>query len=271
MDITIAFMTNFTLDIPDIRKQQNTLESFYKIFKINKLIKTYVFYDIKPLYEIKSEIKLYNSEIHNDYKIPGNKYLENLKNIKHLKDAEFINTKSLCDGYIQAINMCQTPYLFFLEHDWIFNENINHTLDELIKLMNENNQINCILFNKLKNKVTPFQQFYKSMKFEIPLLLTNRQSNNPNLIRVSHAKNIRIKLLNNNGCSCHPGIEFYYNINNMKIPNYCGGIECELCNYCKQDENIVNELGTYIYGPLNYNETIYHSDGCNRILLENFR
>ena len=269
-NISIAFMTNYTLDIPNIEKQKRTINSFYKIFKINNLLKTYVFYHVKPLSKIESEITLYNSEIYTDYKIPGNKYLQNLKNIELLKNAEYIKTKNLCDGYIQAITMCKTPYLFFLEHDWIFNENIKHTLDDLSLLMDNNIEINCILFNKLKNISTSSQQFYKSKEFKIPLLLTNRQSNNPNLIRVSHAKDIRIKLLTNNGCSCHPGIEFYYNINNMKIPNYCGGIECELSKYCGKNIDIVNKLGTFIYGSINDNETIYHTDGCNRDLLNKY-
>ena len=271
MDLTIAFMTNFTLDIPNIKKQENTINSFYNIFKVNQKLKTFVFYDEKPLSKIDTKIELYNNEKYADYKIPGEKYLNNLKEIEYLRDSEFIKTKSLCDGYIKAMNMCDTNYLFFLEHDWIFNNNIKNSMQELITLMDKNIEVNCILFNKLKNTPTSFQQFYKSKQFQIPLLLTNRQSNNPNLIRVSHAKDVRIKLLSDNGCSCHPGIEFYYNINNMKIPNYCGGIECELCKYCGQDKNIVNQLGTYIYGPINYNETIYHSDGCNRALLHKYK
>ena len=53
----------------------------------------------------------------------------------------------------------------------------------------------------------------------------------------------------------------------MYIPNWCGGIECELCEYCNDNEEIVNILGTYIYGPKNYNNTLTHSDICDRNLL----
>ena len=52
MDITIAFMTNYTLDIPNISKQLNTIKSFYDVFQINTTIKTYIFCDEKPLSKI---------------------------------------------------------------------------------------------------------------------------------------------------------------------------------------------------------------------------
>ena len=34
--VTIAFMTNYTLDLPSIDKQKKTIESFYNVFKINR-------------------------------------------------------------------------------------------------------------------------------------------------------------------------------------------------------------------------------------------
>jgi hypothetical protein len=269
MDITIAFMTNYTLDIPNTDKQLNTLKSFYDIFKINSIIKTYIFCDEKPLSKIKGKIELYNKNKYDDYKIPGCEYESNLKNINFLKDATFIKTSSLCEGYKKAIDLCVTKYLFFLEHDWIFLDNINHTLEELIELMNNNNEINCILFNKMNNVVLDCQKIYNSKSYKIPLCLTNRQSNNPNILRVKHSKIYRYPLIKNEGCSVHPGLQHYYIYNDMKIPGWCGGIECELCNYCKEDMKIVKLLGTYLYGPKNYKNTIYHSDICDRKLLNN--
>ena len=269
MDVTIAYMTNYTLDIPNIDKQKKTIESFYNIFKINENLPTFIFCDEKPLSKIEGEIELFNKSKYFDYKIPGEIYENNLKDINLLKHASFIKTKSLCDGYKKAIELCETKYLFFLEHDWIFLSNITHSLKELVEIMNKNNEVNNILFNKLSNNPLSYQLFYNNNKnYEIPLLLTNRQSNNPNLLRVDHAKEIRYPLINNNGCSLHPGIEFYYYVNKMKLPNYCGGIECELCDLCGNNENKVRMLGTYIYGELNKNPTIIHSDGCDRVGLE---
>ena len=54
--------------------------------------------------------------------------------------------------------------------------------------MDYNNEINCILFNKLNNIVLRFQKIYNTKEYNIPLCLTNRQSNNPNILRISHAK-----------------------------------------------------------------------------------
>ena len=268
MSVTIAFMTNYTLDIPNAEKQKQTIESFYNNLKITEKIKTFIFYDEKPLSKIEGEITLFNNEVYDNYSIPGNKYIENLKNIDLLKHATFIKTQGLCDGYKKAIELCKTPYLFFLEHDWIFLDNITHSLKDFVNIMDKNKEINCILFNKMNNLSRPYQKFYKSKQYNIPLLLTNRQSNNPNILRIEHAKKIRYPLIKNTGCSVHPGIEYYYSINNMKIPNYCGGIECELCNFCGENENNINILGTYIYGNYGYNPTVIHSDGCSRNILE---
>lgn len=268
MDITIIFTTNYTLDIPNINKQKKTIESFYSVFKINELLPTFVFCDEKPLSKIEGEIELYNKNKYVDYKIPGEEYKNNLKNIELLKHAIFINTYSLCDGYKKALSLCKTKYLFFLEHDWVFLPNISHSLKNLIECMDKNNEINNILFNKQSNIQTQNQRIYNSKKYDIPLLLTNRQSNNPNLLRIEHAKKIRDPLIKNEGCSLHKGIEFFYLFNSMKIPNYCGGIECELCNYCGDNENKTKILGTYLYGELGKNHTIIHSDGCDRLELE---
>jgi len=268
MSVTIAFMTNYTLDIPKSEKQKQTIESFYNNLKITEKLETFIFYDEKPLSKIEGKITLFNNEVHDNYSIPGNKYIENLKNIHLLKHATFIKTQGLCDGYKKAIELCKTPYLFFLEHDWIFLDNITHSLKDFVNIMDKNKEINCILFNKMNNLSRPYQKFYKSKQYYIPLLLTNRQSNNPNILKIEHAKKIRSPLIKNTGCSVHPGIEYYYSINNMKMPNYCGGIECELCNFCGENENNINILGTYIYGNYGYKPTIIHSDGCSRNILE---
>ena len=58
-------------------------------------------------------------------------------------------------------------------------------------------------------------------------------------------------------CSIDQGIEYYY-IDDMKIPNYCGGIECELTYHCNDNEDKVHILGTYLYGSYQYLPTIIH-------------
>jgi hypothetical protein len=267
MSVTIAFMTNYTLDLPNIKDQENTIDSFYRIFKPDTILPTLIFCDEKPLSKINGDIILYSGEICNDYKIIGQKYKENLLNLDKLKHSEFIITQSLCDGYKKAIELCKTPYLFFLEHDWIFLPNITHKLYELTDLMNKYNEINCILFNKFYNIESTFQSI-KQVNFSIPLCLTNRQSNNPHLLRIEHAKTKRTNLIKNEGCSIHPNIEYKYKfVNGMELPNYCGGIECELSEFCNKNNNNISVLGTYIYGYFGMNNTIIHTDGCKRALL----
>lgn len=266
MTTTIAFTTNFTLNVPDITKQQETIQSFFKTFKPPTDIQIFVLYDDKPLSKIKGSFKLSNGIHCDDYKPVCEQYIKNLKNIPEFKNAQFIHTKSLCDGYKQVLRLCNTPYLFFLEHDWIFLSNITHTLEDLVTYLNNHNEINCILFNKMKNIKYSYQTI-RELMHEIPVCLTNRQSNNPNLMRVDHALKIKDGLINENGCSVHPNIEFKYSVDGFLLPNYCGGIECELTEYCNKN-NQTTELGTVLYGPVNFSPTVSHSDGCDRNLLE---
>jgi len=267
MDVTIAFMTNYTLDIPNIIKQKDTIESFYKIFKPSGNIEINIFCDEKPLSKIEEEFTLFNGDRYNDYKIPGDEYIKKLKEIDYFKDAKIIKTKSLCDGYIKAVNMCKTNYLFFLEHDWLFLDNINHTINDLVKFLDNNKEINSILFNKIRNSPLNWQTITPLRK-EIPICLTNRQSNNPNILRISHAKEIRLPLIKPEGCSVHKEVQFY-KMPGFNLPHSCGGIECELSEWCNSKEK-VNILGTVIYGRKGYNPTVVHSDGCDRDYLNKF-
>ena len=265
--VTIAFMTNYTLDLPSIDKQKKTIESFYNVFKINTALPTFIFCDEKPLSQIDGDIILYSGVVCKNYKKIGQEYEDKLLAIDLLKHAELIKTQSLCDGYKKAIELCKTPYLFFLEHDWIFLSNITHSLSDLTNLMNDHNDINCILFNKMYN-IPSNDQTIQYFNYSVPLCLTNRQSNNPNLLRIEHALKIRYNLIKNEGCSIHPCIEYKYKFNNgLELPNYCGGIECELCVFCDKNVNNINLLGTYLYGSYNMKPTIIHTDGCNRVLL----
>ena len=91
-NVTIAFMTNYTLDIPNISKQYNTIKSFYDVFKIDGFINTFIFCDEKPLSEINGEIQLFNDKIYDDYRIPGLEFEKNLKNIEYFKNAILIKT-----------------------------------------------------------------------------------------------------------------------------------------------------------------------------------
>ena len=62
MSVTIAFMTNYTLDIPNTEKQKQTIESFYNNLKKKKKIETFIFYDEKPLSKIEGKITLFNND-----------------------------------------------------------------------------------------------------------------------------------------------------------------------------------------------------------------
>lgn len=262
MDITLVFMTNWSWTVPDITKQLRTIQSFYNVFKVD-ILPTIIYCDTKPLSSIEGSFVTSDGVSYDNSSEVGNIYVSNLLNIPEFRNARFEFTSSLCDGYLRALT-CETKYLFFLEHDWFFKENITHSLGEQIELMNRNQEINCILFNKMSNCVYNSQKIYQ-VDYQIPMCLTDRQSNNPNILRVSHARQVRAPLISKDGCSIHPNIEFNYNMGDFQLPNYCGGIECELTNYCTTVDR-VRELGTYLYGSVGMSCTVEHLDGCKRSL-----
>src|SRR5579883_813207 len=52
--------------------------------------------------------------------------------------ASVVRTSGLADGYKKSLLAAKTPYLFQLEHDWLFEHQlIHHTLTEIIDAMAE--------------------------------------------------------------------------------------------------------------------------------------
>jgi hypothetical protein len=262
--VTVAFMTNYSLSIPEVEIPRETIQSFYETLKIDGRLKTHIFCDSKPLSEIGAPVTLYNGSTSGDHLETGRVYLERLSSIDQFRDCPIVMTRGLVDGYLKAIELCQTPFLFFLEHDWSFSEEIGHSLLELCEWMDSDPKINCILFNKKNNSPCLGQEKVEPHP-SLPLCLTNRQSNNPNLLRVSNAKKWRMPLLKAPGCKVHPGLLFFYNFcGQTRIPHYCGGIECELTQFASRDPNHVALLGTYLYGRTGQGPTVNHLDGCDR-------
>ena len=192
--------------------------------------------------------KTYNSFVETfgkiDYKIwlDKNPEIDKLYNYEHNLNQRFglINiTKSLSDGYIQAIKGSKADYLFMLEHDWSFTTktaSIQHGLIDFMNIMYKN-EIYHLRFNKRKNEPQKWdktleEKFLIEKKFwycKTPVL-----SNNPHIInRVMYRDFIRkgfIKVL--------PGSH---------------GIE-EIISKQKH-------LSGAIYGPLGYPATVKHIDG----------
>lgn len=156
----LAIFTNCTNDIlkdPTIFK---TLESYFDVLKPNHTT-VQIFCDPAP----------------NPRYLP--KYLKRLQEL----GIGIKVTKGLADGYRQALDF-DTDYVYMLEHDWQFlAENIHHTLDEIIAIMERDN-LWYMNFNRLFNddsiNDTKWQTYMNPATDEY--CLTDRVSNNPHII-----------------------------------------------------------------------------------------
>ncbi|MEJ2157936.1 MAG: hypothetical protein P8X96_21615 [Desulfobacteraceae bacterium] len=90
----------------------------------------------------------------------------------------------------RIIPSIETPFLFFLEHDWMF-QGEKIMLPAIIELMNNDQDINAIRFNKRHNYLNgqDFLMEVDSVHGTYPLMRTSSYSNNPSIIRTEKLKN----------------------------------------------------------------------------------
>jgi hypothetical protein len=122
-------------------------------------------------------------------------YEENLKKLKDLYPnlKVIVNESNTEDpivtapqNFINLIDSVKTKYYLFWEHDWIFKREIS--LEPILKEMDSNLLINWIKFNQFPNNNSlvnfiPEQFKNNNPSDSIPLLPTNRWSNNPYICR----------------------------------------------------------------------------------------
>lgn len=143
-------------------------------------------------------------------------------------------TRSLSDGYVRAVQASTKPYLFMLEHDWLFLPTITHDLQTIIDVM-RSDRIMHLRFNKRANRVWKSDKSLQEVQnTQMKYCVTNFLSNNPHLIdREIYA-----------ACA----------LPMIKLREKSFGIEKELSS---------SDLTGCIYGPLEHPATIEHLDGKN--------
>lgn len=143
-------------------------------------------------------------------------------------------TRSLSDGYVRAVQASTKPYLFMLEHDWLFLPTIMHDLQTIIDVM-RSDRIMHLRFNKRVNRVWKSDKSLREVQnTQMKYCVTNFLSNNPHLIdRELYAARA---------------------LPMIKLREKSFGIEKELSS---------SDLTGCIYGPLEYPATIEHLDGKN--------
>lgn len=90
----------------------------------------------------------------------------------------------LRDTLLEAMERISSPYVFFVEHDWEFLENVNTA--ELIETFEENPDVNHVRFNKFENSEGHWDTIVREDRSKrIPLCKVSTYSNNPHVVRRS--------------------------------------------------------------------------------------
>jgi hypothetical protein len=167
--IELNLFTNCSIYSPSIEIIKETYISFCQTFDPGQEIKVKVFCDSHPF-----------AERINEYVI----------NLKRLFD-EIHVTDSLSDGYLESIRRSSKPFLFQLEADWVFNNNVDHSLSEILSVM-ECNNLYHFRFNKRQNIAAGWDKKLSECCCDgLNYCLTGTLSNNPHIIdRVKYEKDI---------------------------------------------------------------------------------
>jgi len=172
----------------------------------------------------------------------------------------------LISSFHTVVEKVKTPYMLFLEHDWVFLKKNNINFTKLCDGFKNNNFVNAVWFNKddnamrgfeicedIEGKTTPFQK--EDRVTECDLITTCRWSNNPVLFRLNKLKHW-LEISKNDGIGIiHQGS---HNIEETLIPLYRKHISEN------KWEDVRDEWGTYLYGNLNDDAYVGHLDGTKR-------
>jgi hypothetical protein len=215
MNTELHIFTNCTVNAPSTAHIDSTYKSFIERFGE---MKTIVWCDPNPN-------KKYSSEY-----------------IQKLNDSfdTVHSTKSLSNGWIRAVNESESDYMFMIEHDWLFLDTIEHSVEQIINGM-INDDLYYLRFNKRENIVKGLDvQLEEKDNGIYKYCSTTSMSNNPQIINTNMYKETILPLIRESKGS--NGIEdvLYHNHKNVIYGN--------------------------IYGPLNYPATVKHTDGRRRNL-----
>jgi len=194
---------------------ERTFNSWKRVFSANTISALKVFIDPKPK---SKNFHSYSSKIQTFFEKEG-------------MQCSVFETNGLADGYLKSTKLCDSDYIFQLEHDWEFLPSIVHDIPLLIECMKKQ-QMEHLRFNKREN-INLNESLTEIQVGDIAFCKTNKRSNNPHIIdRKSYLQrwNKRIDVSNR--------------------PKRADGIE-----------NMLVGVEGYIYGPFRYPKQINHIDG----------
>jgi len=123
--------------------------------------------------------------------VPNERHDEYLANLEKLASEMNLNLivrprSGLKANYLHAIDTLDTPYMLFLEHDWVFLRKVN--IAQLIDVFDKYSFVNIVKFNKFSNDSHLWWDHFVEPEdriTELPLTRTSCWTNNPHVVRLS--------------------------------------------------------------------------------------
>jgi hypothetical protein len=180
--VTIITVSHVIPTAPDVSIIEKMLESVHHKIEGAPYMNHIIFIDTKP-----------NN--------PLNKpFIDNMNKLRQSRPNLFIieiPDSGLKSNYINGIKLCKTPYLYFIEHDWIFNEKIPTTY--FVNNMEKYNDVHYIKLSKRKNmeyggwdKILVHDNRFKH------LVKTDSWTNHPHIVRHKKWLDDWLKVINPN-------------------------------------------------------------------------
>lgn len=250
------------------------IEKYVTVVITGHFTENYLFYLNYLLYSLPKELLKCKFLINYDETGSDDINLERYKLNAYFRDNKSdlnisFNTSygGLISSIKNTIHKVRTPYLLFLEHDWVFLNKDSIDFLSLIESFNKHNFINAVWFSKndnvirgsditkdVEDEVTPF--YLEERVKEVNLISTVRWSNNPAMFRLSKMKEwYELYIDNGNVGDTNQG---QHNVEETMIPIYR-----KIISENKWD-NIKDEWGTYLYGNIEEGPYVGHTDASKR-------
>ena len=165
--VTIITVSHVLPSAPSTQIIERMLTSLHDKVEGSKYMNHMIFVDTDP-------VNVYSDE-----------YIKNLNKLRKQYNNLYIIPiphSGLKTNYINGIKLTTTPYIYFIEHDWIFNEKIPTIC--FVNLMNRYSDINYIKMSKRdNNEVGGWDKIILPDKRFKDLVKTDSWTNHPHIVR----------------------------------------------------------------------------------------
>lgn len=232
--LTIVITTHLIPSAPSVWIIRKTLSSLKKSMPIEGC-ECLVYYDAPEISDDRDK-----------------QYQENLQELaKQFQFKLLVRRRSgLKSNYLHAIDSVSTPYMLFVEHDWVFRRKVK--LPELLDVFDKYSFVNIVKFNKFANDSHLWWDHLVETEdriTELPLTRTSCWTNNPHVVRLSKWRDSWRLIVGEQDEQGAAGIE------EKLYPEYCKAI------FTNGFREANGKWGCFIYGAITDSALVYHING----------